>query len=61
MPDLARPSHGIAPAHRPSAGPARVARDPATLEEVGRWAETTPAESEAALDAATAAQAAWAG
>jgi acyl-CoA reductase-like NAD-dependent aldehyde dehydrogenase len=59
MLDLAAPSHWIAPAHRPSAGRAHVARDPATLKEIGRWAETTMAEMEAALDAAAAAQAEW--
>jgi acyl-CoA reductase-like NAD-dependent aldehyde dehydrogenase len=60
MLDLLTPTHWNAPAHRPSAGPTHVARDPATLEEVGRWAETTPEEMDAALDAATAAQRDWA-
>ena len=44
----------------PSSGPKREVIDPATLEVVGRIAETTAAEREAALDAARGAQRGWA-
>ncbi len=60
MLDLGPPTHFVVPAARPSKGATRDAVDPATLELVGRWADTTPSEMEAALDAATAAQKAWA-
>jgi acyl-CoA reductase-like NAD-dependent aldehyde dehydrogenase len=53
------PCHYLVPAYRPSAGPPRTTCDPATLDPVGRWAETTPAEVAAALAALGAAQAAW--
>ena len=44
----------------PSSGPKREVIDPATLEVVGRIAETTAEEREAVLDAARGAQRGWA-
>lgn len=59
--DETRPCHYLAPHYLPSAGAARAAIDPATLEEVGRRVETTPEEMGAALAVVKAAQARWAG
>ncbi len=42
MLDLGPPTHFVVPAARPSKGATRDAVDPATLELVGRWADTTP-------------------
>lgn len=58
--DPSTPCHFAAGGFRPAAGPPLPVTDPATGETVGRRAETTEAEREAALDAVTAAQAAWA-
>ena len=53
------PTLFINPHFRPMSGPPRPVVDPATLETVGAIAAATGAEIEAALDAATAAQAGW--
>lgn len=57
--DPADPVHYRHPAYVPSAGRRHAVTDPARLVAVGTIADTTPAEMEAALDAATAAQTAW--
>jgi acyl-CoA reductase-like NAD-dependent aldehyde dehydrogenase len=57
--DPATPALYLAPGFRPLAAAARPVIDPATLEEVGRIAETTWAEAEAVLRAVNAAQGAW--
>lgn len=53
------PTFFINPRFLPMAGAPRPVVDPATLETVGAIAGASPAEIEAVLDAATAAQAAW--
>ncbi len=58
--DAATPSHYLCPRYLPSAATPRTATDPATLAAVGRWAETTGAETDTALAAVAAAQAGWA-
>ncbi|SMF55673.1 Acyl-CoA reductase [Tistlia consotensis] len=58
--DPAVPGHFVNPSYRASGGPAQAVIDPATLAEVGRIAETSVAETEAALDGLQAAQRAWA-
>ncbi len=55
-----RPLLFMAGAYHPATGTPVDVTDPATLARVGVRAVTTPAEIEAALDAATAAQGAWA-
>lgn len=55
----AEPVHYRHPAYVASAGAPHAVIDPARLTAVGTIAGTTPAEMEAALDAATAAQKAW--
>ncbi|HPE26469.1 MAG: aldehyde dehydrogenase [Rhodobacteraceae bacterium] len=57
--DPATPAFYLAPGYRPLAAAARPVIDPATLEEVGRIAETTEEEAEAVLRAVNAAQAGW--
>ena len=58
--DPALPCRFVAGRYRRSAGAKRAVIDPATLAVAGWTAETTPAEVEAALDTAIAAQRDWA-
>lgn len=53
------PAFFVNPGFRPMEGAARPVIDPATLEVVGAIAAATPAEIDAALSAANAAQASW--
>jgi acyl-CoA reductase-like NAD-dependent aldehyde dehydrogenase len=57
--DPAAPSWFLNPDWRPAEGAPAAVIDPGSLAEVGRIAETTPAEIEAALDGVAAAQAGW--
>ncbi len=57
--DPNRPTWFLNPDFRPLAAAPRPVIDPATLEPVGHIAEATEAETETALTALTAAQAAW--
>jgi len=54
------PRHYLAPGYRPSQGVPHTAIDPATLTEVGTWAETTVAELDHVLATVNLAQRDWA-
>lgn len=54
------PRHYLTPGYVPSEGNRRTATDPATLADVGTWAETTAAEVDHVLTAVNAAQKDWA-
>ena len=60
MTDVRLPCHYLAPDFRPSQGESHAVSDPATLEEVGRRAETTDAELDDVLRQVAAAQKEWA-
>jgi acyl-CoA reductase-like NAD-dependent aldehyde dehydrogenase len=57
--DRQQASYFVNPGYRPAAGPVHRALDPATLEPVGRFADSLPAEIEAALAAVAGAQRLW--
>ena len=57
--DSHTPSYFLNPAYRPALGPVHRVVDPATLEPVGSYANSRPADVEGRLDAVTRAQRAW--
>ena len=57
--DSHTPSYFVNPAYRPALGPVHRVVDPATLEPVGSYANSRPADVEGRLDAVTRAQRAW--